>query len=302
MIKIPPYLKKNDLIGLVAPAGCMLQSDYEQSVQTLQEWGFRLLMGKTPGHAFHYFSGTDAERKDDLQEMMDNPEVKAIFCVRGGYGVGKIIEQLDFKRFKKNPKWIIGYSDITVLHSHIHTNFNIATLHAPMAGAFNDGKWKDVYVQSLRSALTGKKGNYMTSAHQFNKLGKARGVLVGGNLALLAHLVGTSSDIKTKNKILFIEDVGEYIYNVDRMLTQLKRSGKLENLNGLVIGTFNDMKDTTIPFGKEVFDAIYELVKEYDYPVCFNFPIGHTDQNYAVKIGVEYELNVAKNKVSLKEN
>lgn len=301
MPKIPPYLKKGDTIGLIAPAGYMPDKDFEQSLDVLRKWGFKLLMGKTPGHQFHYFSGTDEERKDDLQQMLDNPEVKAIFCVRGGYGVGRIINQLDFKKFKKNPKWMIGYSDITVLHNHIFSNFKIATLHAPMSAAFNDGKWQNEYVQSLRKALAGKKANYKTDPHPFNHLGKTEGTLVGGNLALLAHLVGTPSDMDTRNKILFVEDVGEYIYSVDRMMTQLKRSGKLDNLKGLVVGRFSDMKDTTIPFGMQVEEVIRDLVKEYKYPVCFNFPVGHQDENFALKVGGTYQLNVSSKRVSLKE-
>lgn len=301
MPKIPPYLRKGDTIGLVAPAGYMPPEDFQQCIQTLHDWGFRTLPGKTPGNQFHYFSGTDDERTNDLQEMMDNPAVNAILCVRGGYGVGRIIERLDFKKFTRKPKWLIGFSDITVLHSHILTNCRVATLHAPMAAAFNDGKWQNEPVQSLRKALTGKKGNYKTASHPDNRSGMAEGVLVGGNLALLAHLVGTSSDIDTKNKILFIEDTGEYIYNIDRMMTQLKRAGKLDKLNGLVIGSFNNLKDTIIPFGMPVEDVIKELVAGFSYPVCFHFPVGHQDQNYALKIGVKYKLKVGSGNVTLKE-
>jgi muramoyltetrapeptide carboxypeptidase len=209
---------------------------------------------------------------------------------------------LDFKKFKEHPKWIIGFSDITVIQSHLFSNYKIASLHAPMAAAFNDDEFKNPYVQSLRDALMGKKADYRVEANAFNQKGKATGNLVGGNLSLLAHLIGTPSDIKTKNKILFIEDVGEYIYNIDRMMYQLKRSGKLDHLKGLIVGRFSDMKDTTTPFGQTTEAVIKELVKEYDYPVCFGFPVSHDKENYALKIGAKYKLNVSTTSVELKES
>jgi muramoyltetrapeptide carboxypeptidase len=268
----------------------------------LQEWGFKVIVGKTVGSASqNYFSATDEERLDELQQMMDDDHINGIMCARGGYGMGRIIDNISFKKFKKNPKWIIGFSDITVLQSHLFVNYKIASLHAPMAAAFNDGENKNEYVQSLNHALIGEKANYFCNTHSFNKKGKACGRLIGGNLSLLAHLVGTTSDINTKNKILFIEDIGEYIYNVDRMLYQLKRRGHLKNLAGLVVGLFTDMKDTTTPFGQTAEEVIRDIIKEYDYPVCFNFPVSHEKENYALKIGVKYCLQVSDNKVVLKE-
>ena len=260
------------------------------------------MVGKTVGSdSENYFSGTDEERLDELQAMLDNENIKAILCGRGGYGVGRIIEQLDFKAFKKYPKWIIGFSDITILHSHIYSNYKIATLHAPMAGAFNDGGDTGEYILSLKNAVEGKKIKYECALHEFNKKGEAIGELVGGNLALLAHCVGTSSDIKTKGRILFIEDIAEYLYNVDRMFYQLKRSGKLDKLAGLIIGGFTDMKDTERPFGKTVYEIINEIVSEYDYPVCYDFPVSHGKENMALKIGSGYKLKVGKSKVTLEE-
>lgn len=234
--------------------------------------------------------------------MMDNKKIKAIFCVRGGYGVGRIIEKLDFSKFVKHPKWLVGFSDITVLHNHIFSNYHIATLHAPMAAAFNGDGFKNQYVQSLPDALTGIKANYSTSPHPFNHKGSANGILVGGNLALLMHLIGTSSDLRTKNKILFIEDTGEYIYSIDRMMHQLKRSGKLDGLKGLIVGRFSEMKDTDIPFGQTTEEVIRDILKDVDYPVCFDFPVGHQDENYALKVGVKYTLTVDKASVTLKES
>jgi len=302
MIKIPPYLQKGDTIGLVCPAGFMPVEKASECIRVINEdWGFTTKVGITIGQQYHYFSGIDEERIEDLQHMLDDENVKAILCARGGYGLSRIIDKIDFTNFKKNPKWIIGFSDVTILHSHIYRNYSISTLHAPMANAFNEDGFKNEFVQSLLHVLEGKKIKYQCKKHEFNKKGEGIGELVGGNLALLAHLVGTESDLKTKGRILFIEDVGEYLYNVDRMIYQLKRSGKLDKLAGLIVGGFTDMKDTERPFGQTAFEIIRDAVAEYDYPVCFDFPVSHGKENYALKIGVGYKLKVGKNKVTLEE-
>ncbi len=301
MITIPPYLKKDDTIGILCPAGFMPYEKAQTAINILQEWGYKIKTGSTLGNQFNYFSGTDEQRLNDLQQMLDDESIKAIFCARGGYGLGRIIDKLSFKKFKKNPKWIIGFSDVTVLHFHLYANYKIASLHAPMAAAFNDDGYKNIYVQSLQRALSGLKGNYQCDQHPFNKNGSTTGRLIGGNLSLMTHLTGTSSDINTKNKILFIEDTCEYIYNIDRMLYQLKRNGKLEKLAGLVVGGFTEMKDTTIPYGQTAEEVIRDIVKEYDYPVCFNFSVSHNMENYALKIGVKYELTVGKKSTTLQE-
>ncbi len=298
---VPPYLKTGDTIAIACPAGWMSMEKVRTCVQVLGKWGFRVRIGKTLGsHSKNYFSGTDQERLDDFQELLDDGRVAAILCARGGYGVGRIIEQIDFKKFKKHPKWIIGFSDITVLQAHILSNFRIATLHAPMADAFNDEGYKNKYVKSLRDVLMGKKNSYECRAGKFNRPGKARAELVGGNLSLLAHGVGTSSDIKTKGRILFLEDVGEYQYKIDRMMYQLKRNGKLDDLAGLIVGRFTEIKDTTRPFGEDVYEMIYEIVKDYEYPLCFEFPVGHVPENYALKVGAEYRFRVENNRATLK--
>jgi muramoyltetrapeptide carboxypeptidase len=302
MTTIPPYLKPGDTIGILCPAGFMPLEKAQTCIETLTDWGYKVVTGKTLGHQFNYFSGTDEERLQDLQQMLDDESIKAILCARGGYGTGRIIDRLHFKKFKEHPKWIIGFSDITALHSHIYKHYKIASMHAPMAAAFNDEEYKNKYVQSLHDALIGRKADYVVEGNILNQNGKASGILVGGNLSLLAHLIGTSSDVKTKNKILFIEDIGEYIYNVDRMMYQLKRSGKLEELKGLIIGRFSEMKDTTIPFGQTTEAVIKDIVKEYDYPVCFGFPVSHDKENYALKIGVKYKLSVTTTSVELKES
>jgi len=302
MTKIPPYLKKGDRIAITCPAGYMPKEKAQTCIATLQQWGFEVMVGNTLGSkSKNYFSGTDEIRLNELQAMLDDKSIKAILCGRGGYGVSRIIDQLDFTRFKKNPKWIIGFSDITLLHAHINRNLKIATLHAPMAAAFNNGENKNEFINSLHKALVGKKAKYVCKADPFNKLGEAKGELVGGNLTLITHLIGTKSDINTKNKILFIEDIGELIYSTDRMLHQLKRSGKLTNLAALIVGGFSDVKDTERPFGKKVKELIKDILQDYDYPVCIDFPVGHKKENYALKIGSNFQLKITKTKVLLSE-
>ncbi len=302
MTKTPPYLKKGDTIAITCPAGYMPREKAETCIETIQQWGFEVMVGKTLGSkSKNYFSGNDETRLNELQAMLDDERIKAILCGRGGYGISRIIDQIDFTQFKKNPKWIIGFSDITLLHAHINRNFKIATLHAPMAAAFNNGENKNEFIDSLHKALVGKKAKYACKADPFNKLGEAKGELIGGNLTLITHLIGTKSDINTKNKILFIEDIGELIYSTDRMLHQLKRSGKLTNLSGLIVGGFTDVKDTERPFGKKVKELIKDILQDYDYPVCFDFPVGHKKENYALKIGGDFQLKITNTKVLLSE-
>jgi muramoyltetrapeptide carboxypeptidase len=303
MIKSPAYLEKGDTIGLVCPAGFMAENKVAECIRVLtEEWGYQAKVGSTVGGTSeNYFSGTDDERLADFQRMLDDSEVKAILCARGGYGTSRIIDRIDFSEFRKNPKWIVGFSDITVLHCHIYRNYKIASLHAPMASAFNDAGYISRYVQSLRDALEGKWAKYTCEPHPMNRNGEAIGELVGGNLALLAHLMGSSSELKTKGRILFLEDVGEYLYNVDRMLLQLKRAGKLDSLAGLIVGGFTEMKDTERPFGSDVYEIISNAVAEYDYPVCFDFPVSHGKENLSLKIGAGHKLKVTKSKVLLEE-
>lgn len=301
MAIIPPYLVPGDTIGIMCPSGFMPTDNSSTCMRVLKEWGYQVKEGSTLTSQYHYFSGTDEQRLNDLQQMLDDDEVKAILFARGGYGITRIIDKINFKKFKKHPKWIIGYSDITLLHSHIFKQYKISTLHAPMAAAFNDGGHENQYVLSLKNALAGVKANIHLPFHALNKKGQAVGKLIGGNLSLLAHITGTRSQVKMKGKILFLEDIGEYIYHIDRMMYQLKRSGQLEELSGLIIGGFTDMKDTIIPFGKDVYATIHDLVKEYSYPVCFNFPVGHQTENFALKIGTEHHLFVEENHVLLHE-
>lgn len=302
MITLPPYLQPGDTIAITCPAGYMPREKAQTCIDTLQEWGYQVRVGKTlGGDSENYFAGTDDQRIADLQQALDDPSVKAILCGRGGYGLSRIIDNLDFKNFRQTPKWLIGYSDITILHSHIFTNYDIATLHSPMAGAFNDGGVLTEGVLSLRRTLAGEPAAYTCPAHPLDRHGKAAGQLVGGNLSLLAHMVGTPSDIDTDGKLLFLEDVGEYLYNIDRMLRQLKRSGKLTHLAGLLVGGFTELRDTTRPFGATLETIIGDIIGEYGYPVCFGFPVSHTRENVALKIGLDHTLLVGEGPTLLVE-
>jgi muramoyltetrapeptide carboxypeptidase len=301
MIKIPPYLKKGDTIGIVCPSGTLSAKKAATCIETLEAWGYKVKIGKTLGTQHHYFSATDEARAADLQEMLDDKNVQAVLCGRGGYGMSRIIDALDFKTFKKHPKWVIGFSDITLLHNHFTQALKTASLHAPMAAAFNNGGSNNEWVLSLKHALQGKKANYKAATHALNRLGKATGKLVGGNLTLVAHAIGTVSGLQTKNAILFLEDIGEYKYNIDRMMLQLKRSGMLKNLAGLVVGGFTQTKDSDPAFGATVYEIIEAAVTEYNYPVCYDFPVSHDKENYAIKHGMEYALEVTAKKVILKE-
>ena len=291
---IPPYLQPGATIAIVCPSGFMPREKAQTCIDTLQQWGYKVRVGATlDSDSENYFAGTDDERLADLQHALDDPAVDAILCGRGGYGLTRIIDAIDFTAFRKKPKWLIGYSDVTVLHAHVFTKYDIATLHSPMAGAFNDGGATSEGVLSLRRALDGESAAYTCAIHQFNRRGKATAPLVGGNLSILAHLIGSPSDIDTRGKLLFLEDVGEYLYNLDRMLRQLKRSGKLANLAGLVVGGFTDLKDTTRPFGSSAYAIIRDVVSEYNYPVCFGFPVSHGQDNVALKMGLTHTLIVS---------
>ncbi|NUM51645.1 MAG: LD-carboxypeptidase [Flavobacteriales bacterium] len=286
---VPPYLKPGDKVGIVAPARKVIASEMEYAIQTLIHWNLVPVLGDNLYKQFHQFSGTQQERVSDFQQMLNNPSIKAIIAARGGYGTLQIIDELDFSLFQKNPKWIVGYSDITVLHSHIHSQYKVATLHATMPINFTKDEES---TQSLRRALFGESLKYEVEKNELNKKGQATEILVGGNLSILYALNGSVSDIHTDGKILFIEDLDEYLYHIDRMMMSLERSGKLKNLAGLIVGGMNDMKDNAVPFGKTAEEIILEKVKKYNYPVCFNFPAGHDRKNVALIFGKEVKLEV----------
>jgi len=295
-MKTPSYLKQGDKIGIVACARKISKDELQVAIDLLTIWGLEVVLGKNLFNSENQFSGSDRERTEDLQMMLDDDSIKAIISARGGYGTIRIIDNIDFTKFTENPKWIIGYSDITVLHSHIH-NFGIETLHATMP--INFGKNQEA-TETLQRSLFGKEVHYEIVPHLYNKEGSAEGELIGGNLSLLYSLTGSVSDIDTNGKILFIEDLDEYLYHIDRMMINLKRSGKLEGLSGLIVGGMTDMKDNTIPFGKNAEEIIYDAVKEYNFPVCFNFPAGHIDRNLAMRLGKKMNLEVTHTKVFLK--
>jgi len=291
----PPYLKKGDKIGIVAPARKISKEEIQFAIDIFEKWGLKIIFGKNLFGGENQYSGSDEQRTKDLQMMLDDNSIRAIISARGGYGTLRIIDKLDFKKFQKHPKWIIGYSDITVLHSHINQNFEIETLHAAMPISFSKDEES---VETLRKKLFGEKISYSINVHSLNRKGKAEGLLVGGNLSLLCALKGSKSGISTSGKILFIEDVDEYLYHIDRMMISLKRAGKLSHLAGLIVGGMTNMKDNQTPFGKTAEEIICESVAEFDYPICFGFPAGHQEKNLALPLGRRAKLNVGK-KVSL---
>ncbi|MCF8451024.1 MAG: LD-carboxypeptidase [Taibaiella sp.] len=288
----PPYLVKGSVMGITCPAGYVSEDRVAYCITVLERWGFRIKKGKTIGNEHHYFSGTDHERLTDLQTMMDDPEIDAILMGRGGYGMSRIIDQIDFSGFIKKPKWICGFSDITVLHNHLQAQYGIPSLHSPMCGAFKPETENEHYLKSFYNALTGSPLVYDVPTSPYNRQGEAAAVLTGGNLAILAHLTGSASEVDTTGKILFIEDIGEHLYNADRLLLNLKRAGKLDKLAALIVGSFTEMQDTERPFGQTIEEIIWDKVKEYDYPVCFNFPTGHQDINYTLALGELHKLAV----------
>lgn len=296
---LPPFLQPGDTIGITCPAGYVSHERIAYCKRVLERWDFRVRVGATVGTGEHYFSGHDSERLADLQAMLDDGEVKAILAGRGGYGVSRIIDAIDWTTFQKSPKWICGFSDITVLHSHIHQLHSIATLHSPMCGAFTPESERSFYIESLRRALTGKGLSYNFPASPYNKEGSAEAVIVGGNLALLAHLTGSVSQLDTAGKILFIEDIGEHLYHIDRMMLNLKRSGQLSHLAGLLIGQFTDTEDTERPFGQTLEEIILDKVAGYDFPVAFHFPCGHDTENVTLCLGQKHRLQVDKDSSSL---
>lgn len=300
----PAYLSYGDTIGIVVPSGYINYDTVLTAKSVLEEWGYKIILGKTANNQHHYFSGTDQERCSDLQTMLDNPTIKAIIMGRGGYGLSRIIENLNFDKFVQNPKWICGFSDITVLHSFINKNLNIATMHSPMCGSISPETQNCNHILSLKNALQGVHEILPIEYNAYNVSGIANGELVGGNLAILAHLSGTPAQLNTEGKILFIEDVGEYLYSLDRMLMQLKLSGQLSQLAALVCGSFTELKDTERPFGTDIYNIILDKVAAYNYPVCFDIPVGHQDVNYTLTLGLNYSLliNDAAVKLTIDEH
>ena len=299
MIKQPAYLKKGDKVAIVCPAK-KLPKSIDFAISILEEWGLEVVIGETVTASYHQFAGDDAMRTSDLQKYLDDPEIKAVIAGRGGYGTIRIIDELDFTRFINSPKWVVGFSDITVLLSHIYAQYGVQSIHGQMPYTFEDSTPEAL--ASLRAALFGGELIYdsKNTLTVKNRPGEAEGELIGGNLTLLVMLQGSSSEMDYTDKILFIEDVGEHEYSIDRMMRMLKRSGKLSQLKGLILGAFNEFEIESIPFGQSPEEVIWEMVKEYDYPVCFNFPVGHIDDNRAMVVGRRTLLQAAENRIVLK--
>ncbi|MBC8459089.1 MAG: LD-carboxypeptidase [Bacteroidales bacterium] len=281
----PPFLRKGDKVAIVSPARSISFEEVFPTMKLLQKWDLEVVLGTHVFGKHHQFSGTDEQRGQDLQQMLDDPSIRAVIASRGGYGAARIIDRLDFKRFAQHPKWIVGYSDCTVLHSHIHRHLGIQTLHATMPYNIKEQDISEISQESLRKALFGEKISYSKHITFWDRTGLTEGELVGGNLSILYSLSGTPSDIDTKGKILLLEDVEEYLYHLDRMMMNLKRSGKLKELKGLIVGGLTEMKDNEVPFGKGAQEIIQDAVKDYEYPVCFDFPSGHDKKNVALFLG-----------------
>ncbi len=296
-MKTPAYLKKGDTVAIVCTARSYSREEAGQAVALFESWGLQIEFGATIDVNVNQLGGTDEQRTDDLQRMMDDSNIKAIWIARGGYGTVRIIDQIDFSHFIKNPKWIIGFSDITVLHSHLH-NLGIATLHAIMP--YSVPKAQDEAKETLRQALFNESYKIEIPSNSSNKIGTAEGLLVGGNLSIIYSLLGSRSSINTKNKILYLEDLDEYLYHIDRMFYNLKRNGYFDDLNGLIIGGMTDMHDNQIPFGYDVKQIVLDLCKEYNFPICFDFPAGHIPDNRALKLGTKVSLNINNESTSLK--
>lgn len=291
---IPDSLKKEDKIGILAPARKIEMHEIEAAISVFESWELKVELGKNILAQDRQFAGTDEQRVEDLQSMLDNREIKAIVCARGGYGTIRLLPQLDFTAFLKSPKWIVGYSDVTALHAHLNQNLGVQSLHGIMPLNFPKDKSENQTILSLKKALFGEQNLYEIDNHKLNRQGRVVGEIIGGNLSVLYSIAGTRYDINTNERILVLEDLDEYLYHIDRMMMNLKLGGKLENLKALIIGGMSDMNDNTVPFGKTAYEIISDVVNEYRYPVCFNFPIGHIENNYTVKLGSKIELDCSE--------
>jgi len=298
-MRIPSFLESGDTIGIVSVSN-LFSFDIEANISVLSDYGYRVKRGKTLSSSYHQFSGTDTERSADLQDMLDDDEVKCILFACGGYGATRIIDSLDFTAFMNNPKWLCGYSDVTALHIFLKEKLGVASIHSPML--MDMMKNSSESIKSLNTALRGEKIAYSLDSHPKNRAGVIMGEMCGGNLSLIYSLMGSPTGISTSDSILFIEDIGEKLYHIDRMMVNLKRAGKLKGLKGLVCGAFNSMKDNDIPFGKQAEEIILEHVEAYDFPVLLDFPAGHIDNNMSFILGIETTLSIDNKAVTFIQN
>jgi muramoyltetrapeptide carboxypeptidase len=286
----PPYLQKGDTIAIVATARKNIDDNLKTAIQWLKRWGLEVKIGSTIGLDLNQLAGTDEQRAADFQEQMDNPNIKAIWCVRGGYGTVRMLDLLDFTKFKQNPKWIVGFSDVTVLHNHLNT-MGFKSIHGIMPIST---KATEAAKETLRVALFGERLEYDVLPHSRNRFGKASGELVGGNLSILYSLLGSPSAINCDDKILFIEDLDEYLYHIDRMMMNLRRNGCLESIKGIIVGSMTKMKDNDIPWGKDAYQIIEDVTKKYNIPIIYDFPAGHIQDNRALIMGSKISMDVNK--------
>ncbi len=285
----PPILQKGDTIAILATARKNIDDNLQPSIDLLKSWGLEVVIGKSIGLDDNQLAGTDEQRAADFQQQLDNPNIKAIWCVRGGYGTVRMIDLLDFTKFKQNPKWIVGFSDVTVLHNHLNT-MGFKSIHGIMP--ISVPKASAEAIESLRLALFGAPLRYEIDANAMNKPGKASGEVVGGNLSILYSVLGSQSAIECTDKILFLEDLDEYLYHIDRMMMNLKRNGCLDNIKGIIVGAMTKMKDNDIPWGKNALEIIQDVTKKYDIPIIYNFPAGHIQDNRALILGNKVTINV----------
>lgn len=298
---VPPYLHPGDTVGITCPAGSFSLQEVHAATEALESWGFRVKLGSTVGARYYQFSAPDAERARDLQQMLDAPDIHAILFARGGYGTIRIVDRIHFNRFYLQPKWLCGYSDITVLHAHIQSQIHIPTLHSEMCIDLYYGN-ADASAGSIHRALTGAALRYEVGADPMNRFGSGSGLLVGGNLSTLCSLMGSPSELQTDGKILFLEEVHEPLYSIDRMVQCLKRAGKLRFLAGLILGGFTHIpEEKGVPFGQSASEIIAAAVEACGYPVCFGFPAGHEYANYALRLGMPHRLEVGREGCLLKE-
>ncbi len=288
-VQLPPYLKPGDTVGILATARKVAEEPLGPAIKLLKSWGLNVVIGKTVGLDNNQLAGQDWQRATDLQQMLDNPSVKAVWCAKGGYGTVRIIDRIDFSKFRKKPKWIIGFSDATVLHSHIN-KMGIATVHG-IVGISVSGATPEA-IESFRKSLFGGKIDYSIPPHGYNNTGKAHAEIIGGNLSVLYSIIGSPSEASYKGKIIFIEDLDEYLYHIDRMIVNLKRNGYFKDVKGIIIGGMTKMRDNDIPWGHDALQIVQDIVKEYNIPVCYNFPAGHIKDNRALIFGANATLEV----------
>ncbi|WP_169051645.1 LD-carboxypeptidase [Flavobacterium sp. H122] len=286
----PPYLKKGDTVAIVATARKNIDDNLKPAIDLLKSWGLEVKIGSTIGLDLNQLAGTDEQRAKDFQDQLDNPNIKMIWCVRGGYGTVRMIDMLDFTKFKQHPKWIVGFSDVTVLHSHLNT-MGYKSIHGIMpvtvAKATPEAK------ETLRVALfNDERLEYDLLPHPMNKFGKAKGELVGGNLSILYSLFGSPSAIDCTDKVLFIEDLDEYLYHIDRMMMNLKRNGCLESIKAILVGGMTKMRDNDIPWGKNALQIVEDVTKKYNIPIIYEFPAGHIKDNRALVFGTQVTIDV----------